>query len=84
MTVHDRAAEATIRDVILAAVPDSRIVGVEVAAIGDNPNDIPMFAVAGLSAAVGDGHPDARKAARITVGPCADGAVADLVAHVTA
>ncbi|RJL31819.1 HAD-IIB family hydrolase [Bailinhaonella thermotolerans] len=54
----------------------------QVAAIGDNPNDLDMLAVAGLGAAVGDGHPDVRARAQITVGACADGAVADLVSLV--
>lgn len=55
----------------------------QVAAVGDNPNDIPMFAVAGLGVAVGDGHPAARSAADLVVAGCDDGAVADLVAHLT-
>lgn len=53
----------------------------EVAAIGDNPNDLDMLAVAGLGVAVGDGHRDVRAAADLVVGPCAAGAVADLVDH---
>jgi Cof subfamily protein (haloacid dehalogenase superfamily) len=51
-----------------------------VAAIGDNPNDTDMIRAAGLGAAVGDGHPDVRAAADLVVSPCAEGAVADLVA----
>lgn len=51
----------------------------QVAAIGDNPNDLDMIAAAGLGVAVGDGHPDVRAGADLVVGPCADGAVADLV-----
>lgn len=54
----------------------------EIAAIGDNPNDIAMLAVAGLAVAVGDGHPATRAAADLVVGNCADGAVADLVERV--
>lgn len=50
-----------------------------VAAIGDNPNDLDMLTVAGLGAAVGDGHPGVRGAADMVTGACADGAVADLV-----
>lgn len=53
----------------------------EVAAVGDNPNDIPMLMVAGLGAAVYDGHPDVRGAADIVVGRCQEGAVADLVEY---
>ncbi|MDF1605477.1 HAD hydrolase family protein [Nocardioides sp. YIM 152315] len=51
----------------------------DVAAIGDNPNDIPMIEVAGLGIAVGDGHPDVVASADLVVGPCASGAVADAV-----
>ncbi|MGW2592514.1 HAD hydrolase family protein [Streptomyces sp. NPDC001515] len=50
-----------------------------VAAIGDNPNDTAMIRLAGLGAAVGDGHPHVREAADIVVAPCSEGAVADLV-----
>jgi Cof subfamily protein (haloacid dehalogenase superfamily) len=54
----------------------------EVAAIGDNPNDIDMVEAAGLGAAVGDGHPGVIAAADVVVGSCASGAVADLVDRV--
>ncbi len=50
-----------------------------VAAIGDNPNDVPMLVIAGLGAAVGDGHAVVHDVADWVAGPCADGAVADLV-----
>jgi hypothetical protein len=50
-----------------------------VAAIGDNPNDVDMLRTAGLGAAVGDGHAQVRAVADYVTGPCADGAVADLV-----
>jgi Cof subfamily protein (haloacid dehalogenase superfamily) len=53
----------------------------QIAAIGDNPNDIPMLRLAGLGAAVAGGHPDVRAAADIVVGTCPDGAVADVVAR---
>ncbi|MGC4957437.1 Cof-type HAD-IIB family hydrolase [Actinomadura citrea] len=53
-----------------------------VAAIGDNPNDLDMIQAAGLGAAVGDGAETVRAAADVVVGPCAEGAVADLVARV--
>ncbi|MEV0272486.1 inositol monophosphatase [Hamadaea sp. NPDC050747] len=69
VTVHDRAAEATIRELILAAVPDSRIVGEEGGAIGEgsvhwyvDPIDGTANFVAGLAffctsvAAVVDGE----------------------------
>ncbi|GAB2954722.1 Cof-type HAD-IIB family hydrolase [Micromonospora polyrhachis] len=55
----------------------------EVVAVGDNPNDIPMFAVAGFGAAVYGGHPDTCAAATIVVGRCAEGAVADVISHIT-
>ncbi|MEV5609533.1 HAD hydrolase family protein [Streptomyces sp. NPDC052225] len=55
-----------------------------IAAIGDNPNDTGMVRAAGLGAAVGDGHKDVRAAADVVVGPCALGAVADLVDRVIA
>lgn len=51
----------------------------EVAAIGDNPNDIDMLRVAGLGVAVGDGHADVRRGADRVVGRCTDGAVADAI-----
>ncbi|NUO58251.1 MAG: HAD family phosphatase [Hamadaea sp.] len=54
----------------------------QVAAVGDNPNDIPMLRVAGLGAAVGDGHPAVRAAADVVVGGCDDGAVADVIAQI--
>lgn len=62
-----------------AGVPMERI-----AAIGDNPNDTAMVRAAGLGAAVGDGHKEVRAAADVVVGPCALGAVADLVERVVA
>lgn len=53
-----------------------------IAAIGDNPNDTGMVRLAGLGAAVGDGHPQVLKAADIVVAPCSEGAVADLVERI--
>ena len=53
-----------------------------IAAIGDNPNDTGMITLAGLGAAVGDGHPQVLKAADIVVAPCSEGAVADLVGRI--
>lgn len=53
----------------------------DVAAIGDNPNDIPMLRQAGLGVAVDGGHPAVRSAADLVVGSCTDGAVADLVEY---
>lgn len=60
-----------------SGVPMERI-----AAIGDNPNDTAMVRAAGLGAAVGDGHKEVRAAADVVVGPCALGAVADLVERI--
>ncbi|NJP98693.1 HAD family phosphatase [Nonomuraea sp. FMUSA5-5] len=51
----------------------------EIAAVGDNPNDLDMIELAGLGAAVGDGHPALRAAADVVVRACADGAVAHVV-----
>lgn len=53
-----------------------------IAAIGDNPNDTGMVTLAGLGAAVGDGHPQVLKAADIVVAACTEGAVADLVGRI--
>lgn len=55
-----------------------------VAAIGDNPNDVPMLRIAGLGAAVGDGHASVHDVADWVAGPCAAGAVADLVERLLA
>ena len=54
--------------------------GDQVVAIGDNLNDREMLAMAGVGAAVGDGHPGLRQAADVVVGPRDAGAVADAVA----
>lgn len=54
----------------------------DIAAIGDNPNDLDMIQAAGLGAAVGDGAERVRAAADVVVTACADGAVADLVDRV--
>jgi Cof subfamily protein (haloacid dehalogenase superfamily) len=51
----------------------------QVAAIGDNPNDLDMITAAGLGVAVGDGHPEVRAAADVVARACADGAVAQVV-----
>ncbi|MGV9778048.1 Cof-type HAD-IIB family hydrolase [Streptosporangium sp. NPDC003464] len=72
--------EGATKGTALRELAASRGVPLEqVAAIGDNPNDIDMITTAGLGAAVGDGHPEVRAAAGVVVGACADGAVADLV-----
>lgn len=44
----------------------------EVLAIGDNPNDMPMFAAAGVSVAMGNAPPEVRAVATV-VGPSSDG-----------
>lgn len=43
----------------------------QVLAVGDNPNDVPMFAVAGASVAMGNAPPEVKKAASV-VGPVND------------
>lgn len=72
--------EGATKGTALRALAAARGVPLEqVAAVGDNPNDIDMITAAGLGVAVGDGHPDVRAAADVVVGACADGAVADVV-----
>ncbi|MEV0585305.1 HAD-IIB family hydrolase [Nonomuraea sp. NPDC050310] len=51
----------------------------EIAAVGDNPNDLDLILAAGLGVAVGDGHPEVRASAAVVVRACVDGAVADVV-----
>ncbi|WP_328992893.1 HAD hydrolase family protein [Kribbella sp. NBC_01245] len=51
-----------------------------VAAIGDNPNDLELIETADLSAVPADGHPELVRIADAVMGPCATGAVADLIA----
>jgi hydroxymethylpyrimidine pyrophosphatase-like HAD family hydrolase len=50
-----------------------------VAAVGDATNDLPMFAAAGLAVAMGDGMPEARRAARRIIGGQNSTAIAELV-----
>ncbi|WP_433342749.1 Cof-type HAD-IIB family hydrolase [Micromonospora sp. CA-111912] len=52
----------------------------EVAAVGDNPNDVPLLRASGFGVAVGDGHPEVLAAASAVAGTCLEGAVADVVA----
>ncbi|MFF3867661.1 Cof-type HAD-IIB family hydrolase [Micromonospora sp. NPDC001898] len=56
----------------------------EVAAVGDNPNDVPLLRASGFGVAVGDGHPEVLAAAAAVAGTCLEGAVADVVAIATA
>ncbi len=58
------------------------IAGEEVVAVGDATNDIPMFAGAGLSVAMGDGMPAAREAAERVIGSHESDTLADLIAEV--
>lgn len=48
-------------------------------AIGDMPNDLPMLAWAGLAVAVGNAHPDVRRAAHRVVAANDDDGVADML-----
>ncbi|MDD3192283.1 MAG: HAD family hydrolase [Oscillospiraceae bacterium] len=60
----------------------ARVMGVDVRdtfAIGDFYNDIDMLKAAGTSVAVGDGAQDIINMCDMVVGPCAQGAVADLI-----
>jgi len=50
-------------------------------AIGDYYNDLEMLGLAGISAAPSDAPEDIKAAADLIVGPCAKGALADLVEH---
>jgi Cof subfamily protein (haloacid dehalogenase superfamily) len=52
-----------------------------VAAIGDYYNDTEMIAYAGIGAAVGEAPDDIKAIAEFVAGPCAGGAVADLVEY---
>jgi Cof subfamily protein (haloacid dehalogenase superfamily) len=52
-----------------------------IAAIGDFYNDIEMLETAGIGAAVGDAPDAVRSRADLVLGPCAGGAVADLIEH---
>jgi Cof subfamily protein (haloacid dehalogenase superfamily) len=54
----------------------------QVAAIGDNHNDLDMILAAGIGAAPAGANPDVRAMADLVLGTCADGAVADLVEYV--
>ena len=49
--------------------------------MGDATNDIPMFAAAGLSAAMGDGMPEALAAADRVIGASDTDAIAELVSE---
>jgi len=52
-----------------------------IVAIGDYHNDLEMLKFAGLSVAPSDAHPDIKAVADLIVGPCVEGALADLVEH---
>lgn len=64
----------------LARVMDVRIE--DTFAIGDFYNDIDMLKAAGTSVAVGDGAQDIIDLCDMVVGPCAQGAVADLIEYI--
>lgn len=51
-------------------------------AIGDFYNDIDMLKAAGTSVAVGDGAKEIIEMCDLVVGPCKDGAVADLIEYI--
>ncbi|MDT0609107.1 HAD-IIB family hydrolase [Streptomyces lancefieldiae] len=70
--------EAALRELAVRYGMDTA----RIAAIGDNPNDTGMVRLAGLGAAVGDGHPQVLAAADIVVTSCSQGAVADLVGRI--
>jgi Cof subfamily protein (haloacid dehalogenase superfamily) len=58
----------------LYGIPRSRV-----AAVGDATNDLPMFAAAGFSAAMGDGMPEARRAAQRVIGGQNSTTIAELI-----
>ena len=63
----------------------ARVMGVDIRntyAIGDFYNDIDMLKAAGTSVAVGDGAKDIVDMCDMVVGPCAQGAVADLIEYI--
>ena len=63
----------------------ARVMGVDIKdtyAIGDFYNDIDMLKAAGTSVAVGDGAQDIIDMCDMVVGPCAQGAVADLIEYI--
>lgn len=55
-------------------IPAERVV-----CVGDATNDIPMFEVAGLSVAMGDGMPEAKAAAARVIGASDTDAIAELI-----
>jgi len=55
-------------------IPRRRVV-----AVGDATNDLPMFAAAGLSVAMGDGMPEARRCAQRVIGGQNSTAIAELI-----
>ena len=63
----------------------ARVMGVDIQntyAIGDFYNDIDMLKAAGTSVAVGDGAKEIIDMCDMVVGPCAQGAVADLIEYI--
>lgn len=63
----------------------ARVMGVDIKntyAIGDFYNDIDMLKAAGTSVAVGDGSQEIIDMCDMVVGPCAKGAVADLIEYI--
>ena len=63
----------------------ARVMGIAIPntyAIGDFYNDIDMLKAAGMSVAVGDGAKDIIEMCDMVVGPCAKGAVADLIEYI--
>ncbi len=64
---------------IQAVINDLGINLNEVAAIGDNGNDIPMLETVGISGCVANGSNEAKKAADYVVGSCSNGGVAQFI-----
>jgi hydroxymethylpyrimidine pyrophosphatase-like HAD family hydrolase len=69
---------------LLAACRDLGVSPAEVVAFGDSGNDLPMFAVAGASVAMGQATDDVKAAASYVSTPSADDGVADAVERLLA
>ena len=67
---------ATKGDALLELMAELRIAREEVLAIGDGHNDLSMFAVAGLSVAMGDAVPEVREHADMVTASCEEDGVA--------
>lgn len=51
----------------------------EIVTVGDDVNDLPMLRQAGLGVAMGNAHPEAKKAARLTIAPHSEDGLAQFL-----